>query len=186
MPAPSCGQAACLVRGSVRGTLAEEGTASCQPQRAVPSCPLALPCSTPCCMLFASLTQSRPSGTEQSPCLCLCQVLAGGGGGAGRREEGGEGPGLFRSQAPRFPLFQEGASSLTPPSRRRCPPFPLGEQVKRVLSGPDCTPGRGGEPTRHHRPAHTPTVPRLKRSQLRMESAGCQTGPSLGAEMRWQ
>lgn len=80
----------CLVRGGgyICGVLGGEGTARCQPQRAMPSCPSAtgtaqsaLPPSTPCRLLFASLTPSCPSGREQSPCLCPCQVLAEGGGG---------------------------------------------------------------------------------------------------------
>lgn len=78
-----------LVRegGYICGVLGGEEQPAANP-RAMPSCPSAtgtaqsaLPHSTPCCLLFASLTPSCPSGREQSPCLCPCQVLAEGGGG---------------------------------------------------------------------------------------------------------
>lgn len=76
--------------------------------------------------------------------------------GRGRKPRVGRGePGLFRSRAPRFPLFQEGASSLPPSPPSLTPPLPplsrRAAGVRGALSGPDCAPGRGvmGAPSKH-------------------------------------
>lgn len=92
----------------------------------------------PCSLFFASRTPSCVSERESKVLVYAHARCWLGGGGTGSLEQGGGDPGLFRSQAPRFPLIQEGASSLPPQ-----PPFPRrraesGEQITLQEAGPGC------------------------------------------------
>lgn len=86
-------------------------------------------------------------GQSKVPVYAYARCWLEGEEGTGRREQGGGSPSLFRSQAPRFPLFQEGASSLTPPpSLTPLPPFPTRRASQKGAKWTRLGAGGGGSP----------------------------------------
>lgn len=184
----------CLVQGSAVYSLLRRGSwrASCQAQRAAPPLPhLGHPagpppaCSLPPALCLLDPVSGLVVGKSKVPVYAHARCWLEEEEGTGSREQGGGNPGLFRSQAPRFPLFQEGASSLPPSclSAAAAPLSPRGARVKSGPSGADCCTVEGvrGVPTTHSlcpAPLNTHTHTAILQTKEKPVQSGVHGQPS--------